>query len=298
MVAEVHLLKTEYLESRPIQVSVATAGKPEKYGSILANLNIALIDIASGIDSEPIGKNLDQCRLHCVSLYGFPKAHLEIITEHRLAELCLKDGSDNANILFTRCFTSSQKFSMDVAIACLEKLADLSTGMNNTQATTSWAGIFLALAFRSKNKLATLKAFHCLGQIFAVQRDDDTALSLFNVALDGFTFMDVHRWRADCMVQIADIWNSRGEVLRAVRLWKAARPLFERSSQAKDVARIDAKLARTETPILEHYERQLLQPAELNVPTAANLEKSQDPTSEEEDHELVGREQKSLQIAV
>jgi hypothetical protein len=105
------------------------------------------------------------------------------------------------------------------------------------------------------------------------------------VALDGFTFMDVHQWRADCMVRIADIWNSHGEVLRAVRLWKAARPLFERSSQNKDIAQIDVKLAMVETSILAHYERQLLQLAELNVPTASN----QDPSSEEQDHELVDR---------
>jgi ATP/maltotriose-dependent transcriptional regulator MalT len=141
-----------------------------------------------------------------------------------------------------------------------------------------------------------MKAFHCLGPISAVQGYINTALSLFNVALDGFTFMDVHQWRADCMVRIADIWKRRGEVLRAVRLWKAARPFFERSSQARAVTRIDEKLVTVETSILEHYERQLLQLAELNVSTAMNLERSQEPPSEEEDNELVDREQKSLKL--
>jgi hypothetical protein len=141
-----------------------------------------------------------------------------------------------------------------------------------------------------------MKAFCCLGQIFAQQEDSDTALSLFTVALDGYTFMDVHRWRADCMVRIGDIWNSRGEVLKAVGLWKAARPLFERSSQARDVAQIDAKPATVEASILEHYET--LQLAELNIPAATNPEKSQDPTYEEEDQKLVDGRQKCLQIAV
>jgi hypothetical protein len=171
--------------------------------------------------------------------------------------------------------------------------------MNNIHTTIGWAGIFLVLALRYKDKLATMKAFHCLGQIFAVQRDDDTALSLFNVALDGFTFMDVHRWRADCMVQIADIWSSCGEVSRAVELWEAARPLFERSSQARDVAQIDKKLVAVEASILEHHEKRLLQ---LNVPagvlTVTNLEKDQNSSSSEEDQELVDGEQKSLQIGV
>jgi hypothetical protein len=52
-----------------------------------------------------------------------------------------------------------------LAILCLERLADLSTGMNNIHTTMGWAGIFLVLALRSKDKLATMKAFRCFGQI-------------------------------------------------------------------------------------------------------------------------------------
>jgi hypothetical protein len=196
-------------------------------------------------------------------------------------------------MMFTKCFARSQKLDMEVETACLERLADLSIGMNNIHTTLGWAGIFLVLELRSRNKLAIMKALRCLGQIFAVQGDGETALNLLDVALDGFTFMDVHQWRADCMVRIGDIWESHGEVLRAVELWKAARPLFVRSSQARDVARIDAKLAMVDTSIFEHSERQLLQLTELNVPTGVStamaLEKSQ------EDQELVDGEQKSLQ---
>ncbi|KAJ7263741.1 hypothetical protein C8J57DRAFT_1230941 [Mycena rebaudengoi] len=298
LAAELHLLKTEYLESRHIEVSTAATMKEIVYNSILANLNIALIDIASGIESQLIKKNLDQCQRHCGLLYGFLKADLECVTDHRFAELFLRDGDlGTANVIFTRSFAWSEKSDTEVATACLERLADISTGMNDIHTTIAWAGIFLVIALRSKNKLATMKAFCCLGQIFSVQKDGETALSLFNVALDGFTFMDVHQWRANCMVQIGDIWKSRGEVLRAVGLWKAARPLFQRSSQAKDMAQIDTKLAMVKASILEH-KKQLLQLPELNLPAATNLEKTQDPTSEEEDDELVGGEHKSLQISV
>jgi hypothetical protein len=253
LAAEVHLLKTEYLESHRIQVSIAVATKPSAYDLTLTNLNIALIDIARGMDSEAIRKNLDECQLQCKSLHGLLRTNLEFTTDHRLAELCLRDGDlGTANMIFTRCFTWSQNFDMEVATACLAQLADISTGMNDTHTTIRWAGIFLVLALRSRDRLAIMKAFHCLGQIFSVQEDDNTALILFSVALDGFTFMDVHQWRAKCMVQIADIWKSRAEILRAVELWKAARPLFEKSSQAKDVTQIDAKLAAVEASILEH----------------------------------------------
>ncbi|KAJ7263754.1 hypothetical protein C8J57DRAFT_1470563 [Mycena rebaudengoi] len=301
--AAVHFLKTEYLQSHHIQLSTAAAGKPTAYATIVANLNIALIDIVCGIDSGLIRKKLDLCQQHCRSLYGWSHTHVELVTDHRAAELNLKDGDlSTANMMFKRCVTKSQKFSMEIAIICLERLADHSTGMNNIQTTLGWAGIFLVLALRTKDKLAIMKAFRCLGQIFAVQGDVDTALSLFNVALDGFTFMDVHRWRADCMVRIADIWNSRREVLRAVGLWKEARPLFERSSQAKDVARIDVKLTKVEVSILENYKRQFLQLAELNVPaevsTVTDHEKGQGSASGAEDQEFVDGEQNSLQIGV
>ncbi|KAJ7245557.1 hypothetical protein C8J57DRAFT_1524276 [Mycena rebaudengoi] len=102
-----------------------------------------------------------------------------------------------------------------------------------------------------------MQAFRCLGQIFLAEGDDETALSLFNVALDGFTFMGVHRWRADCMVQIADILNGCGEAIKAIELWKAVRPLFECSSQMKDIIKVDKKLAEVDSAVFVKYEEQL-----------------------------------------
>jgi hypothetical protein len=85
---------------------------------------------------------------------------------------------------------------------------------------------------------------------------------VFTVALDGFSFMDIYRWRADCMVQMADILERRGEIIKSVELWKQARPLFQRSSQTKDVAQIDRKL----TAVGAHGHEQLQRLAELKVP--------------------------------
>jgi hypothetical protein len=116
-----------------------------------------------------------------------------------------------------------------------------------------------------------------------VEGDDETALSLFNVALDGFTFMGVHHWRADCMVQIADILVNRGEVMKAVGLWKAARPLFERSSQMKDVIQLDAKLAEVDSAVLVEYEEKLQHLSELCVPGSPSEEKYVVEDDEEEE---------------
>jgi exoribonuclease II len=57
--------------------------------------------------------------------------------------------------------------------------------------------------------------------------------------------------------------------MKAVELWKAARPLFERSSQMKDIVKIDAKLAEVDSAILVEYEEQLERLSELHVSVSA-----------------------------
>jgi hypothetical protein len=171
-----------------------------------------------------------------------------------------------ANSMLKKFVISSQEMSSaELALQGLARLSDLSTEMNNIMATFRWAGVFLSLALKSQDKLQTMQAFRCLGQIFAAEGDNEMALSLFKVALDGFTSMDVHHWREDCMVHIADILQDCGEVMKAIELWKAARFLFERSSQMKDIIKIDTKLAEVDSEVLVKSEEQLQRIAELNV---------------------------------
>ncbi|KAJ7754800.1 hypothetical protein B0H16DRAFT_1722506 [Mycena metata] len=87
----------------------------------------------------------------------------------------------------------------------------------------------------SKEKLAFYKALLFIGDLF-IDVDEVTAENLFIVALEGFTFMDVHRSRAQCMLLLGDLAQKKAEITKAVELWTTARPLFERSLQAKDVA--------------------------------------------------------------
>jgi tetratricopeptide (TPR) repeat protein len=175
------------------------------------------------------------------------------------AELHLRDGELNtANMIFLSCYKSFGNIRVERCMFSLERLADLSHGMNNIEDTLGWAVILLRLAaVKSREKMFTMQAFRCLGQIFTAQEDFDTSLSLFEVALDGFSRMDIHRWKADCMVRIADICNKRGEVLKSIKLWKAARSLFERSSQATAVTQIEVKLAAVDPSIFEEYEKLL-----------------------------------------
>jgi predicted negative regulator of RcsB-dependent stress response len=46
------------------------------------------------------------------------------------------------------------------------------------------------------------------------------------------------------MVRIGDILMARGNAVEARKMWKDAKPLFIRSSQMKDAASVDARLAQ------------------------------------------------------
>jgi hypothetical protein len=65
------------------------------------------------------------------------------------------------------------------------------------------------------------------------------------------------------MCRVAEILERKGEITNSVALWKAARPLFERSSQTKDIARIDAKLVAVDSEMLEQKLQKLM---DLTVP--------------------------------
>jgi hypothetical protein len=117
-------------------------------------------------------------------------------------------------------------------------------------------------AYKSKDKLALHKALLFSGDVFLSNKDEDTAHNLYTVALEGFTFMDVHHGRAQCMLRLGDLANERGDISKAFELWKTAQPLFELSSQAKDVAQIDSRLAA----VAEAHQKALAQLTTLHAP--------------------------------
>jgi hypothetical protein len=88
------------------------------------------------------------------------------------------------------------------------------------------------------------------------------------------------------MVRIADILNNCGEVIKAVELWKAARPLFERSSKMNHILKIDGKLAAVDSAVLAEYEEHLQRLSESHVPASAPTEAyivEEEQEQEEED---------------
>ncbi|KAF8200475.1 hypothetical protein K438DRAFT_1758701 [Mycena galopus ATCC 62051] len=130
-------------------------------------------------------------------------------------------------------------------------------------AIARWAAVFMAFTLLPtvRDMWALYQSLRCFGDVLAAQGMDDSALNILTVALEGFTWMDVHHWRAQCMQSIGDLHLRRGEFSKAATFWKEARPLFEVLSQVKSVERIDRRLFE-----LKQHHTNLDYLLSLNVP--------------------------------
>lgn len=245
--SEVHFRKSEYAEARIIysQMAENTSVDLNATHHAYALLNIAEIDTTIGEDKQSVCQNLDNARITFGSLN-----HLSgiIYCDIALADLELKEGNvSSASSLFHKCLHLGWGKNLEITSHCLEPLADIGRwGQIKFQHKYKWPMIYLGYAHNSKDKLAVNKALLFLGDVFVCDKDKDTAFNLYTVALEGFTYMDVHRSRAQCMQRLGDLANSQGLTSNAIALWNAARPLFERSLQAKDVVQIDSRLVAAE----------------------------------------------------
>jgi hypothetical protein len=158
--AEIHLLKSEYLESRKLQVTIASSCQPTSVIAIIANLNIAVIDIATGAESKNIWQNINMVQSHLKALYGYLARYTSLVADHVAAELCLRDGAlGTVMAMFEKGFELCLALDTDLTLLRLERLGDLPIGMNDTQTTLRWTGIFLGLALKCKAKRQTIQAW-------------------------------------------------------------------------------------------------------------------------------------------
>jgi hypothetical protein len=67
-----------------------------------------------------------------------------------------------------------------------------------------------------------------------------------------------------------------GNPLKAVEFWDGARPLFEHSSQAKQVQHINERVANISEDVLEQHRINLAHLAELNAPAGTVQELEDD----------------------
>ncbi|KAJ7719500.1 hypothetical protein B0H16DRAFT_1700224 [Mycena metata] len=261
--AGVHLLKSEYTEGHLIlsQILQDVLGdqNPYVYGLTLAS--IAELEVLMGSPTDEIQSKIDTSKA-IFERQGHKR--VAIFTLCYQAALNLREG-DMSSLLFRQCLRSGWGNFADIVSYCFERLGDISC-WEGSQHPSSWTTVFLAHAIKENQRLEIHKALQFLGDVFLKENDEATAVSLFTVALEGFTQMDVHRSRAQCMIRLGDIAQKNDDFLRALALWETARPLFERSSQVKRVYDIDERLSGIGEEVKEQHRMNLIHLAELNAP--------------------------------
>jgi tetratricopeptide (TPR) repeat protein len=242
VLAVTYMDKSEYAAARSLHIEIAQGTSPtespENHASALSN--IAEIDVMIGMNRNDVHQNLERAQAIFKTIKYAPG---QMGCDTTLADLDLRDGNNiTAKAFFLECFHSAWGEDSNIVTHCLEKLGDPKCwNPRDIGWIFPWTVIFLCHGLKLQNKLAINKALRCLGDIFLVLGDKNTATTLFTIALEGFTHMDVHRGRGDCMLRLGDIAEEQGDLHRAVGFWMSARPLFEVSSQSKDVAYLDTK---------------------------------------------------------
>ncbi|KAJ7886832.1 hypothetical protein B0H14DRAFT_1295912 [Mycena olivaceomarginata] len=256
---EVHLLKSEYPQARAIYIELIKTDSPDHniFCYALSLLNLAHIDAISE-NIEDAYQWLNQAR-ELLSSYKSQRGI--ILCDMFQAEIELREEKlDLARNQFEKCLHSAWGIDNEAESICLEMLADVKA-WSTSEWQSKWPVIYCGYAYKSKDKLALHKALLFLGDTF-INKDKETANNLYIVALAGFTQMDVHYSRAQCMIRLGDVANEQGQTSKATDFWKMAKSLFKQSLPAKNVAEIHARLSAVKTV----DQKALLELAALNPP--------------------------------
>ncbi|KAK7006164.1 AAA domain-containing protein [Favolaschia claudopus] len=242
--ADVYQLKTEYLEARRLhelilsQTSVAQSPVTHAY----ALVNIAYLQIMTGVSADIVSQTLDTATTTFRNAQ-YPRG-VNACDVYR-ADFLLREGeASRARAEYVRLWASLRGDDDELAGCCLAKLADPTIPVHDDAESARWAAVFLAFTLHAptRNQLVLHQALRCFADVLARQGEYDASLSVFEIALEGFTMMDVHQSRAECMRTMGELYRRRGDIARAEELWKEARILFERSHQKREMAEIDRRL--------------------------------------------------------
>ncbi|KAJ7451897.1 hypothetical protein FB451DRAFT_1524447 [Mycena latifolia] len=269
--ADTQFLKSEYVEARNIHMQLARdAATQDPYNSGFSLLNIAQLDIIIGESKQDVLSTLDKAMaLFDAHRYGgYNVMSAKIYCNIVLGQLHLREGEIlTAKGILQTCVKSAWGNDAQGVLSCMESLANIKDWRDSDfRWAASWTVVYLGYAKKLGDKIALHRALQFLGDVFQAEGDNATSTSLFAVALEGFTQMDIHRSRAGCMLGLGDLAKGHGDASTAIELWKIAKPLFERSSQGKQVARIDDKLAAISNNVLEEPTDSLTGLGQLSAP--------------------------------
>ncbi|KAJ7909958.1 hypothetical protein B0H13DRAFT_1877146 [Mycena leptocephala] len=264
--AEICEAKSEYAEAYELHTKTLqeTSADHNPYNHAIALVSVAKTEVFLGVPKENVQRKCDTARKTFNTLRRVPDI---LVCDMVLGLLNLREGNMlSAKTIFEKCIKLSLGQNPEIISPCLEKLADVSR-WTIPEHETSWTILLLANSVKSKERLGIYKALQFIGDTFLAQDDEGTALNLFTVALEGFTHMDVHQSRGECMLRLGDIAKTHYDMLKSMELWESARPLFERSSQTKQVQQIDSRLASIDKDVLEKHRNDLASLVKINEPS-------------------------------
>jgi hypothetical protein len=186
--AEAHRLKFEYCEAYSIHTQIlhesSVSQASHKQG--VATLNVAQIEMQIDAPKQKVQKNIDMANLLLVNMG--PRIGAKCVQ----ADLMLREGeTSDAHMLLCRTFKLMWGRASQVVTHFLEVLADV-TRWNGFYGISTWPTVFLVHSLKLRENLSIHKALQFIGDLFLAQDDENTAATLFAVALEGFTHMDVH----------------------------------------------------------------------------------------------------------
>ncbi|KAJ7032103.1 hypothetical protein C8F04DRAFT_1359696 [Mycena alexandri] len=173
-------------------------------------MNIAEIEVFMGVS-----KDLIQEKLNASQAIAKGVQNKMYITACDLiqADLNLREG-DMSSLSFCKCLQMRWGNYSEAVTYCLERLGD-NSHWEGSHHLSSWTTVFLAHASKGKQRPEIHKALQYLGDVFLKENDEATAISLFTVALEGFTQMDIHRSRAECMIRLGDMSKKNSDLFKA-----------------------------------------------------------------------------------
>ncbi|KAJ7740299.1 hypothetical protein B0H16DRAFT_1464874 [Mycena metata] len=263
--AEILTSKSEYREARLIYTQLL-AKSPltlSPYHHILNLLNILFIDINTDVSGNTVLQeiNILQGILNKLEQYkNWDKWFISMCAEFQLREGDFLPAETG----FQRCLNLSWGSDGENVTFCLQALAD---GYRwGAKVRLTWATLLLVNSLKTKQKVSIHKGLQFMSHFFLCLGDQHTAHSLLTLALEGFTDMDIHQSKAECMLHLGEISEQRGDFSRALQLWEQAKPLFKRSSQTRQLALVDEKISQIQ-PHLQADQQKLVLLSELHPPS-------------------------------
>ncbi|KAJ7310791.1 hypothetical protein DFH08DRAFT_756995, partial [Mycena albidolilacea] len=182
--AEIHFLKSEYREAHNIHTLILQECPLhwDPYDHALALLNLAEVGLSTNAPRHAVQQDIERAKKIFLPLEQI----FEItMCDMLLADLHLREGdTSTAKTLFKTCIRACN--NSQIKSYCLEQLGNTGHWGASDQ-MFSWTTVYLAHSLKFKEKLGIHKALQFLGDIFFFQADEDTAVSLFIIALKGFT---------------------------------------------------------------------------------------------------------------